>query len=68
MSRPATRFTTLHAKLCITMCDETPRSVPTDNLRRFLHGVVNLGRTGISWRDLLPRFGHWNSIFYRFRR
>ena len=63
MSRPATHFTTLHAKLCITMCAETPRSAPTDDLRRFLHGVVKLGRTGIPWRALLPFFGHWNRIF-----
>ena len=50
------------------MCAETPRSAPIDDLRRFLHGAVNLGRTGIPWWDLLPRFGHWNSIFCCFRR
>ncbi|MCY4519278.1 MAG: IS5 family transposase [Caldilineaceae bacterium] len=38
------------------------------DLRRFLHGVVYLVRTGIPWRDLPPRFGHWNSVFRRFRR
>ena len=38
------------------------------DVRRFLHGVVYLVRTGIPWRDLPPRFGHWNSVFRRFRR
>jgi transposase len=25
-------------------------------------------RTGISWRDLPPCFGHWNHIYQRFKR
>ena len=36
-------------------------------LRRLLHGVVYLVRTGIFWWDLPARFGHWNSVFRRFR-
>ena len=34
---------------------------------RCLHGVVYLVRTGIPWRELPPRFGHWNSVCRRFR-
>ena len=25
-------------------------------------------RTGVPWRDLPSDFGHWNSVFQRFRR
>ncbi|MXZ25083.1 MAG: transposase [Caldilineaceae bacterium SB0665_bin_21] len=38
------------------------------DLRRFLHGVHYLLHTGIPWRDLPRRFGHWNSLFRRYRR
>ena len=38
------------------------------DLRRFLHGVHYLLRTGIPWRDLPRCFGHWNSLFRRYRR
>lgn len=41
--------------------------LPTD-LHRFLQGVVYLVHTGISWRDLLPRFGHGNRVFRRYRQ
>ncbi len=37
----------------------------------FLHALRNVAcqalyrlvHTGIPWRDLPPRFGHWNSVF-----
>ena len=43
------------------------RTGPPTDLHRFLHGVVYLMRTGIPWQDLTPRFGHWNSVFRRYR-
>jgi transposase len=36
--------------------------------RLFLAGVLWIVRTGSPWRDLHERFGHWNSVFRRFRR
>jgi transposase len=36
--------------------------------RRFLEAVLWIARTGSPWRDLHPEFGHWNSVFQRFRR
>ena len=37
-------------------------------LRLFVNGVVWRARTGVPWRDLLPRFGAWNTVHRRFRR
>jgi transposase len=39
----------------------------SDN-RRFLEAVLWIARTGAPWRDLSGIFGHWNSVFRRFRR
>jgi transposase len=36
--------------------------------RRFVEAVLWLVRTGAPWRDLDKKFGHWNSVFRRFRR
>jgi transposase len=36
--------------------------------RRFLEAVLWIARTGSPWRDLHGEFGHWNSVFKRFRR
>jgi transposase len=36
--------------------------------RLFLEGVLWIVRTGSPWRDLPVDFGHWNSVFKRFRR
>jgi transposase len=35
--------------------------------RRFLEAVLWIARTGSPWRDLPPVFGHWNTVFARFR-
>ena len=39
-----------------------------DDNRRFVEGVLWIGRTGSPWRDLPPCFGKWNTVFQRFRR
>jgi len=38
------------------------------NNRLFLEAVLWIARTGSPWRDLPEHFGHWNSIWRRFRR
>ena len=38
------------------------------NNRLFLEAVLWIARTGSPWRDLPERFGHWNSVWRRFRR
>jgi transposase len=36
--------------------------------RLFVEAVLWIVRTGSPWRDLPPEFGHWNTVFVRFRR
>jgi transposase len=35
--------------------------------RLFVDAVLWLVRAGAPWRDLPSEFGHWNSVFQRFR-
>ena len=44
-----------------------PGATGKDN-RLFLEAVLWRVRTGVPWRDLPSGFGHWNSVFQRFRR
>jgi transposase len=36
--------------------------------RLFIEAVLYRFRTGIPWRDLPQRFGHWKSVHQRFNR
>jgi transposase len=37
------------------------------NNRRFVEAVLWIARTGSPWRDLPATFGHWNTVFKRYR-
>ena len=45
-----------------------PKHGPAKTKRRFLDAVLFVARTGIPWRDLPERFGHWNGVWKRFDR
>lgn len=47
--------------------DGDPGRTGGDN-RLFINAVLYVARTGIPWRDLPERFGHWNSVWRRFDR
>ncbi len=68
MARHALRTVEFKVRLRLLQQDPVVRMGSPTALRRFLHGVHYLLRTGIPWRDLPRRFGHWNSIFRRYRR
>ena len=51
--------------LCLGKPGDPGRS-GKDN-RRFVEAVLWIARTGSPWRDLPPSFGHWNTVFTRFR-
>jgi len=41
---------------------------PQQSDRMFIEAVLYVARTGIPWRDLPGRFGHWDAVYNRFRR
>ena len=45
-----------------------PTAGPRTDTRRFVDAVLFLARTGIPWRDLPERFGHWNTQWRRLDR
>lgn len=46
---------------------ESDCGVSADN-RLFIEAVMWIGRNGASWRALPEKYGHWNSVWRRFRR
>jgi transposase len=36
--------------------------------RLFVDAVLYVAKTGIPWRDLPARFGHWDTVYKRFNR
>lgn len=45
-----------------------PKHGPKNDTRRFVDAVLFVARTGVPWRDLPERFGHWNAVWRRFDR
>ena len=45
-----------------------PTHGPKNDTRRFVDAVLFVARTGVPWRDLPERFGHWNAAWRRFDR
>lgn len=43
------------------------RGRPMMDIRSTVEGIAWRFRTGAPWRDVPERFGHWNSIYQRFR-
>jgi transposase len=41
--------------------------ISQDN-RLFIDAVLYVAKTGIPWRDLPERFGHWGTVYKRFNR
>lgn len=41
---------------------------PVDDNRRFVEGVIWIGRNGGRWRSLPREYGKWSSVHKRFKR
>ena len=48
--------------------EEKVRNFNEEKVRNFVDAVHWRMKTGVSWRDLPPEFGKWNSIFRQFAR
>ena len=46
----------------------TDCGVTAHDNRLFVDAVLWIARTGSPWRDLVPGFGAWNSVYVRFSR
>ena len=48
---------------------ETEKRVgrPSLNPRKVLNAILWILVSGARWRDLLTRYGNWNSIYHKFR-
>jgi transposase len=44
-----------------------PGVTAKDN-RLFVNAIFYIAKTGVPWRDLPERFGHWHRVFQRFNR
>jgi transposase len=51
--------------LCLGKLSDPGRS--GKNNRLLVEAVLWIARTGSPWRDLPCAFGHWNSVYTRFR-
>ena len=67
MARHALRVHEFKVLLRLLPQDPAVRVGSHWDLRRFLHGVHYLLRTGLPWRDLLRCFGHGHDLFRRDR-
>ena len=41
---------------------------PRKNNRVILNGIIWIARSGAPWRDLLERYGPWETVYSRFRK
>jgi transposase len=44
------------------------RRPPTYTHRQVLDAILYMLSSGCSWRQLLPQYGHWHTIYTRFKR
>lgn len=45
-----------------------PRGRPSKDSRMMLNGILWILKTGAPWRDLLPEFGPWQTVYKRFAK
>ncbi|WP_269429180.1 transposase [Sphingomonas sp. 37zxx] len=57
----------LKGLLPIDAANRGPGPPPEEN-RSIINGILWRLRCGTPWRDVLPKYGNWNTIYRRFRR